>query len=409
MYNRATKYLSKGNYLKALSFFKKEEQSFKELYLNMGNCYRGLNEYDRAMACYERAASVNTIFIETGLYGEYPLALNNIGLLWYAKGDDAMALRYYNRALTLDPLYCDAIWNYANAMLRSSSCEFGWDKYEYRFKRESNAVRIEEYGTRWDGCTSGDKIVVLAEQGLGDKIMFSRYLSCLKAYFSEVWVQCHPSMDCFYTDYKICRNASESAASISIPVCSLAQHFGMVDGEWINKGNFNANKFSKNVLNIGVVWSGSTTHVNNHNRSCTSNYISSLSSYGDLYSLSPDATTAKNVTALKPSSWTETVNAVLGLDLVVSVDTSIVHLCGSLGVPCIMVQPLRETDFRWSGPWYKSVTIIENNDNWDNAFAKVAALLAKMKSDKFERDFLGKTLAELQSMTEEQRKEHFNV
>lgn len=380
MYNRGTKYLEKGNYLKALSCFKKEKHSFKELYLNMGNCYRALGDYARARVCYLESNSVE-VPLASGEHGMYSLALNNLGMLAYGEGDDATAISYYKQSLTLDPLHYDAIWNMGNALLRSTNCANGWDMYEYRLKRNSSAVKIEKYGVPWDGVSGGSSIVVLAEQGLGDKIMFSRYLRLLAEKFSEVWVQCHPSLDVFYSEYKICRNASESMAEYSIGICSLAKVFGVVSEKWL-EGKFDAHDFGDG-LNIGCVWAGSPTHINNGNRSCPSSYFRSLTNYGNVYSLSPDAMDVKGITALKPKSWAETASYVLGLDVVVTVDTSIVHLCGTLGVPCIMIQPLRETDFRWgdgsANVWYDSVVVVTNPNSWDIAFNKVHKIMEVIK------------------------------
>jgi len=151
MYNRGTKYLNKGNYLKALSFYKKETDSFKELYLNMGNCYRGLGKYDKAMEYYITANREDIPLVSDGTYGEYSLALNNIGMLYYGMGDDLTATQCYKRALSLNPLYYESIWNLANATLRMTNCASGWDLYEYRFKRLAGAVKIEKYGIKWDG------------------------------------------------------------------------------------------------------------------------------------------------------------------------------------------------------------------------------------------------------------------
>lgn len=380
MYNRGTKYLEKGNLLKALACFKKETRSFKELYLNMGNCYRGLGDYSRAALCYTEANSSSVPLGSTGKCGPYSLALNNLGMLSYGLGDDDSAIAYYKSALSVDPLHYDAIWNLGNAVLRQSNCSLGWDLYEYRFKRNSGAVKIETYGIPWDGSVCGDSIIVLAEQGLGDKIMFSRYLKYLKEYFSEVYVQCHPSLDVFYSSYKIVRDAASSGATYSIGICSLAKVFGVVNVEGWLDGKFEAHSFDG--FNIGVVWAGSPTHVNNGNRSCPSSYMRELTRFGNVYSLSPDAMDVAGITALKPASWSETASYVLGLDLVVSVDTSIVHLCGTLGVPCIMVQPLRETDFRWSGAWYDSVVVVSNPNSWDLAFSKVNNMLEAICTEK---------------------------
>jgi tetratricopeptide (TPR) repeat protein len=391
MYNKATKYLLAGKYEKALQFFKREPAEFKEKYLNMGNAYRKLGQDSLAESCYVRAASHEVPYVEGG-YGPYPLALNNLGLLAYSRGDDALALQYYNASLVLDPLYFECIWNYGNALLRryfssevgtAKDWEQGWKMYEYRFKRETGAVSIDSHLIRWDGISNGTSICVVTEQGIGDKIMFGRYLSLVASHFDDVYVLCHPSLDCLFSDYKICRTVAESGAACSIPMCSLAGIFGLVDEKWL-EGKFNAIDLSG--FNIGVVYSGSSTHANNHNRSCASSYFSKLSSYGNLYSLNPAASPCRGIKPYTGSTWADTASLVLGLDVVVTVDTSIVHLCGTLGVPCIMIQPLRETDFRWGlgfedTPWYSSVRIVENN-GWDLAFVEVRRLLEEMKCTK---------------------------
>lgn len=386
MYNKATKYLYAGKHAKALAFYKKEPLEFKEKYLNMGNCYKQLGDLDNALKCYLRAADASLPNAE-GVRGEYALAYNNLGLLSYAMGNDDDAISFYKAALKLNPMHQEAIWNHANATLRryfSSDApnpvdwQVGWQLYEYRFKRENGAVRIScGVLPRWDGISSGDSICVIAEQGLGDKIMFGRYIHCLRSYFKTVYVQCHPSLDVFFSDFEICRDA---VGSCYVPICSLAGHFGLVSEKWL-EGKFNARDFGSG-LNIGCVWSGSNTHANDRNRSCPSSYFSGLAKYGNLYSLNPGARPAKNVLAIGTKDWSSTASAILGLDVVVTVDTSIVHLAGTLGVPCIMVQPVVETDFRWGlghsdTPWYKSVVIV-NHTNWDTAFSIVGKLLGEM-------------------------------
>lgn len=388
MYNKATKYLLAGNHLKALQFFKKETGEFKEKYLNMGNCYKYLGDLEKTESYYLLAANESVPYV-SGDLGPYPLALNNLGLLEYAKGNDDAALAYYNATLLLDPLYFECIWNYGNSLLRkyfSSAVGLekdwvqGWKMYEYRFKRENGPVVLDTSLPRWDGVSNGSSICVLAEQGIGDKLMFGRYMALLAEKFTDVYVLLHPSLDCFFNDYKICRTVAESGATCSIPMASLAGIFGLVDERWL-EGKFNAIELDKSSRNIGVVWSGSPTHANNHNRSCPSSYFSKLADIATLYSLNPTDGPAKRVKPCTSKTWEDTASLVLGLEVVVTVDTSIVHLCGTLGVRCIMIQPLRETDFRWGlghkdTPWYASVEIVENK-GWDSAFAEVRRLLTK--------------------------------
>lgn len=388
MYNRGVKYLNKNNYSKALSFFKKEPGEFKEKYLNIGNCYRGMGDTTCATEYYILANNSSVPFFDGRYSNDYTLALNNLGMIAYAAGDDATAISLYIRALTIDPIYYQALWNYSNAYLRTGfsgsqiSWSKGWSMYDYRFKRESGAVVVEKFLPTWDGVSHGDTIVVLTEQGLGDKIMFGRYIHLLRTYFNRVIVQCHPSLDCLFDSFEICRS-SEGFTGVSIPICSLAGIFWNENppAAWL-AGKFKALELNENK-SIGVVWSGSTTHANNANRSCPSSYFSGLSSFGRLYSLNPGASNGKNIVKYSGKTWSDTAALCLALDVVVTVDTSIVHLCGSLGVPCIMVQPLAETDFRWGNVagetytnyWYPSVTIVNNPGSWDAAFLVVHKLL----------------------------------
>lgn len=375
MFNRGTKYLQKGENAKALSYYKKQEKigKFKELYLNMGNAYKLLGNNKKAMDCFLLAASPNMPFLD-GSTKPYSLAYGNIGFMEYLFGNDEMSMEFYRAALTIDPLYGEGIWNYGNACLRASNSTKGWQYYEYRFNRGVNSTKIDTSVPRWDGKSSGSRIVVITEQGYGDKIMYGRYLPYLEKYFSEVVVCCHPTLNCLYT-YETVSDCS--GFDVSIPLCSLAGIFGLVEENWMD-GRFKAYRYDT-TKNIGVCWNGSPNHANNDNRSCASSYFSSLNRFGTLYSISPDPKVVKNILPITSRDWAETASYVLGLDLVISVDTSIVHLAGTLGVPCIMIQPTQETDFRWgpafpneepyfgNNPWYKSVMVVPNR-GWDVAF-----------------------------------------
>ena len=384
-YNRATKYLEKGNNEKALQFFKRQlkEHGFKECYLNMGNAYRNLGNDTEALKCYIKANASDTPFSDN-TFGTYDHALGNLGLLEYMYGNDDAAIAYYTAALEKNPLHFDSIWNYASALLRKH-CSLeevdvasAWKMYEYRFKRV-NATRIDKSIARWDGISEGKSIVVLAEQGMGDKLMFGRYIHCLRDYFAEIWVQCPSDMSEIFSEYNTCQKVPD--VEYSIPICSLAGIFGTSDDAWL-VGKFGTRKFAGDRLKIGIEWAGSETHANNKYRSIPPSSFLSLLEFGDLYSIRPEAEPIRGVIALNADSWAESARIVNGLDLIISVDTSIVHLAGSLGRECWMLQPSKETDFRWgnnsmgeSNVWYDSVKVIRNHNNWANVFAEVRARL----------------------------------
>ena len=398
-YNRATKYLEKGNPEKALQFYKRQvkEYGFKECYLNMGNSYRLLGNDPEAIKCYIKAAANDTPFSDN-TFGAYDNALGNLGLLQYTYGNDDAAIAYYTAALEKNPLHFDSIWNYANALLRKH-CSLeevdtvsAWKMYEYRFKR-ANATRIDKSIERWDGVSHGRSIVVLAEQGQGDKFMFGRYLHKLQEYFPEIWVQCPVEMEAVFSEYFTCQEIPD--VECSIPICSLAGIFGTSDDAWL-VGKFGTRKFAGDRLKIGIEWAGSETHSNNKYRSVLPVYFLDLLEFGDLYSIRPGAEAVRGVTALNSNSWAESAEIVNGLDLVISVDTSIVHLCGSLGRECWMLQPLKETDFRWGNNsmgekniWYDSVRVIRNPGSWASVFAEVRARLELRKLEMWKSRMIG--------------------
>lgn len=394
-YNKGTRLLSQKKYAKALQYFKRElkDAEFKECYLNMGNCYRFTNDDVNAFKCYLKANSMEVPFAD-GTRDTYPMALNNLGLLAYAHGLDDVAIEYYRTALHKDPLLKDAIWNHASASLRkfcsneTVDVDTAWRMYEYRFKRDINTTTVDASVPLWDMKSKHKSVVVLAEQGFGDKLHFGRYIDLLYNYFDVVYVQCDASLNCFFAHTKAkpfnIGLASLSGAEVGIPICSLAHKFGVIAGAWL-ENKFVAKKFDNSKLNVAIEWQGSPTHTNDYNRSCSPAYFQPLRKLCNLYSIRPGAPPQPGVVALNSQSWQESAEILCGMDLVISVDTSIVHLAGSLNKPCWLLQPLAETDFRWGNDtlgfdniWYKSVEVFRNPKNWNVVFKAVERRLEQL-------------------------------
>jgi hypothetical protein len=277
-----------------------------------------------------------------------------------------------------------SIWNNSLALLRDW-CSGGalhkhaWKMHTYRFK----AVKaISPVSKIWTG-EKVDRLIVLAEQGIGDRLMYGRYLSLIDC--PEIWVQCDESMDCFFSDYKICRTVEESGCTVGVPIGNLAAIFGPVDGVWIPR-----EKIWNHKMTVVVEWAGSPTHKNDANRSCYGGYFSRLAKKFPsikFINVRPDSNLLRYVDKVA-GSWSDTTRVVGGADLVISVDTSIVHLAGSMGVDCLMLQPTRDTDFRWGNTktkaenhmaaedniWYSTVKVLENK-GWETLFDEVEVLL----------------------------------
>ena len=392
MYNSATILLEKKKYVKAISEYKRVLKLFpnKETYLNLGNCHRAMHDNLLAVQCFRKAADEKVPYLD-GKMGAYPLAINNIGLHHYASGDNTSAIVLYREAITLDNEYMDAHWNLASALLRGGVDTEGWDEYEFRFhKTPPVKLHVDTENLKfWDGSRCRN-LIILAEQGIGDQFMWGRYFALAKQMCTSLYIQSEGGVAEIFqlAGYNTIRSTSQVDIDVSldyaIPICSLSRAFGAVSGDWLRE-IVPARSLSGERLKVGIVWSGSPTHANDFYRSVAVHRFHRQAKYASLYSLKPDFSGNKYVTGLDIGSWKDTFGWLGALDLVISVDTSIVHACGAAGVECWMLQPSRETDFRWGldalgsgNEWYSSVKVYRNPNDWDFVFDRVEEELREL-------------------------------
>lgn len=390
-YNKGTSYLEKGNIRKAHIHLTRalKKFQFKEGYVNLGNVYRCQCNYKEMFKCYKAAVDPKMPYLQPPQNIKADTlqhAYNNLGLAYYMIGDDSTAEKYYHMALARDEEFWECVWNLSTCLLRRASAgetelfPTAWSMYNARFLKSSPVVpKNRKEGLQyWVPGTHVDSIIVLAEQGIGDNIMFGRYLAELSEY-GRVIVQCDNTTRDIFSDYECVNDASECSAMWAYPMCSLAGALGgMPAGDWL-RGKFGTREFGDG-FNVGIVWAGRPTHANDHNRSVSLGRFSRLAKYANLYSLSPGFKSTSLVTGLDLRSWTDTAVAINGLDLVIGVDTSVMHMCGSLGARGWLLQPAYETDFRWGtggrSVWYNSIDIYENPGDWAEVFSRIEKDLA---------------------------------
>ena len=403
-YNRGVVYIEKKNYKKAIQQFKKTEKLFPcmEIYNNMGVCYRALGQDRYMLESYQKGLTPGLVSITEHPNDIRMQILNNLGLAHFMFGRDDEALKCYREAISMKKEAWDAWWNASTAWLRKASTsgdpeEFanGWKMYNARFlKSESVKMKNNKENLEyWDKKSSGKSILVLVEQGIGDSIMFGRYLPLLKQYFENVYVQTDPSLSELYTAIGAIpvQHASECDAEVAYPICSLAECFDHIpNGAWLSNC-FDTHDFGPGI-HVGIIFSGNPSHANNAYRSIPINRFHSLCGLGaELYCLQPGFTGDRKIHGLNPSNWTETAQYMNGLDLVIGVDTSGMHLCGTLGRPGWLLQPYKETDFRWgrtdlggvfgSSVWYDSIKVFNNPQSWEFVFNNVKTELIKFVND----------------------------
>jgi hypothetical protein len=261
--------------------------------------------------------------------------------------------------------------------LRQADFAAGWPLYEARKAVLGSSVQYPvSSAPEWLGeDLQGKRLVVCAEQGFGDQIMFGRFLPLLLERGIEVEVVCHPaignlfwragfSWKLFYRDKPI-PDCDAWAMMGSIPHLLgniIPSRPDFLGGNWMGgKG-------------IGVCALGNPDHWNDAARSLPADAAESLMRIGR--NIHPMATGFYE--------FTQTADLIIELDLVVTVDTSIAHLAGALGVPCWVLLPATGVDWRWNdgnrSAWYPDFTLFRNKspENWLNTVREVISRIEQL-------------------------------
>jgi ADP-heptose:LPS heptosyltransferase len=153
-----------------------------------------------------------------------------------------------------------------------------------------------------------------------------------------------------------------------------------------------------NKFKVGIAWSGNPTHRNDPNRSCKPDHFTQLAQIEGvkLFSLQKGRSEAENILAKKMDfvnlgdefvDFSDTAGAIENLDLVISVDTSTLHLAGAMGKRVWGLLAFAP-DWRWmldrnDSPWYPSVKLFRQSKarQWDEVFDTVCKEIHKLISD----------------------------
>jgi tetratricopeptide (TPR) repeat protein len=367
---------------------------------NLGNIYHAQHRLEEAACCYQRALD---------LQPNHASAHYNLGNAWQELDKLELAEASYRQALRYKPDHAKAHCNLGTVHLLRGEFELGWQEYEWRFRCPDFATRSFQQPA-WDGTAlHGRTILLYAEQGIGDTLQFARYAPLVKERVGIVLLECQaelvPVLEGWAgVDHVFAQGAElpqfdNQAALLSLPrllqtrlatVPAPLPRFA-ANGERIE--HWRRELADLSGFKVGICWQGNPSHRRDWQRSVALKQFAPLARVRGVRLLSMQkgagaeqlgthGTDLKIVDlGNRLASWADTAAVLTQLDLLVSVDTAVVHLAGALGRPAWVALP-NAPDWRWllgreDSPWYPSLRLfrLEHPGGWEPVFKRMANTL----------------------------------
>ena len=379
------------------------------LYLrNICEVYRTLGRLDEALDAAQRA---------TALAPADPLCLHNQAIIHYHRLELDAALECAGRALRIDPGLPGAHFVRAETLLLRGELAEGWEEYEWRFRIGGAAPLMPPTDKpQWDGAPlDGQTLLLVADQGVGDVIQFSRYISWAAerapaiaiASSAEVvpllrqiapqarqfqnWRDCPPYV-AFAALSGLPRLAGTRVETIPTPIPYLRADPARV-ALWRTRLD---GLVPAGFRRIGVIWAGRPTHNNDRNRSAQLADFLPIAAVpgvallalqkgpktgqaGEWYGRAPLINVGAEI-----NDYDDTMAILENIERLVTVDTSVAHLAGAMGRPVWMLLP-RAPDWRWllnreDTPWYPSLRLFRQTQvrHWDDVAQRIASELRQI-------------------------------
>lgn len=348
---------------------------------NLGLIYKKLNITDHAVRCFEYSLKMD----------RDPFVLINLGSALADELKLEEAIKTFHEALEIRSGISGAHINLAYCYHLLGNPQKGWEHYEHRLRHYHQLIAyLSLHGEerKWGGTSSleGKRLVAFCEQGLGDAIQASRYFPDLKKLGCHLIVQCNESlMPLFKLMPEVDHVESKGCVSefdYHVPTMSLP----LLLGKPIPTGkpyiSVQTEPIQSDKLRVGITWQGSKLHPGDQYRSCGFSYFEPLLSMPGIrwFNIQPNPCDHPSIINTELNNFLDTAKLISTLDLIISVDTAVLHLAGAMGKESWGLVTYRP-DFRWGleskTDWYDSVRLIRqpSNGDWQGVFDEVRTRL----------------------------------
>ncbi|HVX84226.1 MAG TPA: tetratricopeptide repeat protein [Phycisphaerae bacterium] len=347
---------------------------------------------------------------------------HSLGIALIRGGRAAEGLAALEKSLAMDPTPPTLHFDISVARLMLGKYAEAWPEYEWRWKHpglRNSAVNFKE--PKWDGSPlNGKRILLYGEQGLGDTVFFGRYATRVAEQMGGYVILCAqpPLVDLV----KSIRGVSEVTSS-GVPLPPFDTHYpimslpGMFKTTLENVPNTvpyiaadparvahwkQRLAASRNRFRVGLVWEGGAFQAENFLRSASLAAFSPLAQVPGVsfYSLQKGPAADQAKPPRLPEAWrspaadftdldadihdfSDTAAILQNMDLLISIDTSVVHVAGALAKPVWMLLAFSPGHMwmlnRPDSPWYPTFTLFRQPAYQDWA-TPVGVLAEKLRA-----------------------------
>lgn len=411
--NLARLYLDKGEFKASIALYEdivKASPKYENCF-NLAMAYKCNQNWDKAKIMYYKALDVNSEGYESYFNLAY-LALN--------ENNPKEAIRCYQKALEIKPDDWESMYFLSLACMQDKDYQTGLKYFESRLCKQSAIVSQEKIyphliksRPEWKGENLADKtLYTYYEAGFGDILMFYRYLPILTSICKKVIIKPQRELAPLFREnsygaevLEIFDFEKEINFDYHIPFLSVPLVLGLKGEEIFThhegylkpnpaKVNYYKEKYCNNdKFKIGIKWQGNT-HYDTERVLNVEDFFPLFEIPNTQFYSFQTFEGSEEIEKIQKehsiinlgstfSNFSDTAGAIENMDLIISNDTSLVHLAGAMSKPCFVLLPYIY-NWRWHTDlshcdWYDSVKIYRqsNHGDWHGVFESVKADLLK--------------------------------
>ena len=379
-----------------------------DTYTLLGDSFSAVGDFDKAKLNYNKSLQIKP---------NNKIALNNLASLYYYKGETLKAENIYKLSLKHNENNFEAHYNLAQCQLTQANFNKGWINYKYRWlanKFNSNKLKINlpEFNFKKDK----KNLLLWSEQGVGDQILFLRFLNDLEPYIDNLFIKIDPRLHGIikriYPKIKFLEkneNHNNYTIDYQLPIGDLGSLF-VKDASYLTKyknyiipeksfTNELKNNFqTKKKFICGLSWISKNEDIGDK-KSISLEILKPILSLENIefldlqYNDTNDErdrffkNTGIKISKIEHIDNFNDLNGLTSLidlcDFVITVSNTNAHISGALGKDTLLLLPKGKGKlWYWSLHndrclWYNSIQVIEqkNTDSWDYPIEKLKKMI----------------------------------